>query len=107
MRLICPACQAVLDLADGATPPACPSCGSGLSLDAGPTRTAPAAPRRLGRFELLEQLGGGGFGTVWRARDPGLGREVAVKVPRDALEGDADRQRFLREARAAAALRHA
>jgi WD40 repeat protein len=107
MRLICPTCHAVLDLAAGATvPAACPSCGSGIHHDSGPTAPAPCAPRRLGRFELLEELGKGGFGTVWRARDPELGREVAVKVPRDALDGDADRERFGREARAAAALRH-
>ncbi len=69
---------------------------------------APADPsRRLGRYVLIEELGRGGMGVVWRARDPALGRDVAIKMlaeigPAD----DARRERFGREARAAAQLRH-
>ena len=63
--------------------------------------------KRFGRFELIERLGQGGYGTVYRARDPQLDREVALKIPRAGLLVDApDVQRFLREARAAAQLRH-
>jgi len=61
----------------------------------------------LGRFEVLEQLGSGGFGFVVRARDLTLGREVALKMPlpeRVMRAGDFDR--FLKEARAAARLDH-
>jgi hypothetical protein len=63
-------------------------------------------PVLLGRFELVELLGEGAFGTVFRARDPHLDREVAVKVPRDALATPADKERFLREAKAAATIQH-
>lgn len=62
---------------------------------------------QLGRFELLSFLGRGGMGEVWRARDPRLGREVAVKVLREHVARDRERvARFEREARALAALNH-
>ena len=68
-----------------------------------------------GRFELLERLGGGGMGLVWRARDTALEREVALKEVRPAesavFDGDpiaahVQRERVLREARALARLHH-
>ncbi|MQY28545.1 serine/threonine-protein kinase [Nocardia aurantia] len=59
-----------------------------------------------GRFELIEPLGSGGMGTVWRAYDLALHREVALKEVRPA-EGDArQRERVLREARALARINH-
>jgi WD40 repeat protein/tRNA A-37 threonylcarbamoyl transferase component Bud32 len=65
------------------------------------------ANRRFGRFELLERIGSGGSGVVFRARDPKLGRLVALKVARaETLFSMEARQRFLREARVLAALRH-
>ncbi|MER6347660.1 serine/threonine-protein kinase [Streptomyces sp. NPDC001595] len=58
-----------------------------------------------GRFELIERLGSGGMGTVWRARDTVLHREVALKAVRpDAEASPAVRERVLREARALARL---
>jgi serine/threonine protein kinase len=64
-------------------------------------------PWRLGKFELLEELGVGSFGTVFRARDTELDRAVAIKVLRAGrLAGQAETDRFLREARSAAQLRH-
>jgi serine/threonine protein kinase len=64
--------------------------------------------RRLGKFELLERLGAGSFGCVYRARDTELGRVVAIKIPRaGSLAGTEDAARFLREARSAAQLKHA
>ena len=61
----------------------------------------------LGRFELLEQVGVGSFGYVFRARDTELGRLVAIKIPRAGhLASTEDAARFLREARSAAQLKH-
>lgn len=65
------------------------------------------AGRRLGKFELLERLGSGSYGYVYRARDVELGRIVAIKIPRaGSLSSSEDAARFLREARSAAQLTH-
>jgi serine/threonine-protein kinase len=63
--------------------------------------------RRLGRYELLEQVGSGGMAVVYRGRDSSLDREVAVKLLHPHLAGSAEsRARFSREARAVARLAH-
>ena len=63
--------------------------------------------RRIGKFELVDELGRGGMGVVYRARDTRLDRLVALKVmqPDRALD-ETSRARFLRECRAVAALNH-
>jgi serine/threonine protein kinase/Tol biopolymer transport system component len=62
---------------------------------------------RIGRFEVLGCVGVGGMGEVYRARDPQLQREVAVKILPAAFSSDADRRRrFEQEARAAGSLNH-
>jgi serine/threonine protein kinase len=64
-------------------------------------------PPRFDHFEVLEVLGQGGFGTVYRARDTRLERDVAIKAPRPDQQFEAeDLRRFQREARALAALQH-
>jgi serine/threonine protein kinase len=64
-------------------------------------------PPRFGRFEVRARLGVGAMGVVYRAFDPVLGREVAVKVPHEsALANPQAVARFLREPKAAAQLRH-
>ena len=61
----------------------------------------------VGQYQILEQIGRGGFATVYRALDQRLNREVAIKLPHAELLGSNDaRERLLREARAAAKLRH-
>jgi serine/threonine protein kinase len=61
----------------------------------------------LGPYEILSAIGAGGMGEVYRARDPRLGRDVAIKVLPAAFSADPDRlHRFEVEARAAAALNH-
>ncbi|MGH7224664.1 MAG: protein kinase domain-containing protein, partial [Gemmataceae bacterium] len=111
MHLICPTCQATVELAEASLPEEvlCPSCGSSFPLNMCSTVVwRPLdGPRRLGRFEVLDQVGAGSFGTVFKARDPELDRVVAIKVPRaGTLSSSADLQRFLREARSVAQLRH-
>jgi len=62
---------------------------------------------RLGPYEVVSLLGAGGMGEVYRARDPRLGREVAIKVLPESLATDPARlHRFEQEARAVAALSH-
>ena len=62
---------------------------------------------RLGPYEILGPLGAGGMGEVYRARDPRLGREVAIKVLPEGLTRDSERlRRFEHEAKAAGALNH-
>jgi TolB-like protein/predicted Ser/Thr protein kinase len=61
----------------------------------------------LGHYNILDRIGAGGMGEVYRARDTKLGRTVAIKVLAPAVANDPDRRdRFLREARATAALSH-
>ena len=63
--------------------------------------------RQLGKYTLLEELGRGGFGTVYRATDNVLDREVAIKVLHPQLMVDMDfAERFRKEARLVARLDH-
>jgi tRNA A-37 threonylcarbamoyl transferase component Bud32 len=78
------------------------------TLRSRPRRTASlTGPRRIGKFDLLEEIGVGSFGQVFRARDTQLDRIVAIKVLRAGRFASCeDVDRFLREARSAALLKH-
>jgi WD40 repeat protein len=87
-----------------------PGIHSADSLGAAPSlAAAPVTPslKRLGRFHIRRELGRGGYGIVFLAFDPELGREVALKVPRpEAIMHPELRARFQHEARATASLDH-
>src|SRR5262245_42909035 len=110
MPLQCPHCHTSI-VVDGNIPRdiVCPSCGSSMQLDPGATTAwlPEHAPKRLGKFEFLEQLGIGSFGAVYKARDTELDRLVAIKIPRGgSIPGVEELERFLREAKSAAQLTH-
>lgn len=125
----CPDDNALAEYVQGALPPdaaawveahldRCHRCASALHMlahltEAGDGTSEPGAlpaPAHIGRYELLGTLGTGGMGVVHLARDPVLGREVALKVMRPDLflaSGGSDlRRRFDREARVLARLSH-
>jgi serine/threonine protein kinase len=78
---------------------------AGLALPAGIVHLA--AGRRLGPYEIVDAIGAGGMGEVYRGRDTRLARTVAIKVlPGDVTHDAKRRDRFLQEARAASALNH-
>jgi serine/threonine protein kinase/tetratricopeptide (TPR) repeat protein len=109
-HLCCPQCSRAVTLAPDTADEdvSCPSCGTTfrLDLEEPPTET-PEGPPRMGPFELLETIGQGAFGTVYRARDTELSRIVALKMPRGGRSiTPVDVQRMVREARSAARLSH-
>jgi serine/threonine protein kinase len=68
---------------------------------------AVASGSRLGAYEIVSLIGAGGMGEVYRAHDPKLGRDVAIKVLPDLFSRDPERSaRFEREARLLASLSH-
>src|SRR5262245_51503900 len=111
MHILCPHCKNPIELVrlDPRQEVACPSCGSSFALETGGTTTGyQLNGQKLGRFEIIDTVGMGAFGTVYKARDPELDRTVALKVPRAANVGERreDLDRFIREARSVAQLHH-
>lgn len=68
---------------------------------------AAAPQKRIAHYEILEHLGEGGMGVVWKARDTRLNRLAAIKVlPADRMADESRKRRFVQEAQAASALNH-
>jgi hypothetical protein len=109
LEVRCPNCHVPMQVAVDTTltDHTCSACGSHFSLvdQSIATRTTPPLST-LGRFELIERLGVGGLGSVWKARDKELDRTVAIKIPRAGAMLPQEQEQFFREARAAAQLRH-
>jgi WD40 repeat protein/tRNA A-37 threonylcarbamoyl transferase component Bud32 len=107
-RFRCPHCHNPIQMADDHSDEVlCPGCGSSFRIREAKETISATPMRPLGKFQLLERIGTGGFGAVWRARDTTLDCIVALKIPHTGLLTAADElERFQREARAAAQLRH-
>ncbi len=109
MHVRCPHCHNPIELVAEASLEEipCPACGSSFNL-VGTEKTESYNPgsQMLGRFEVIQQLGIGHFGSVWKARDTELDRIVAVKIPREQQLNAEESEAFFREARAAAQLSH-
>jgi tRNA A-37 threonylcarbamoyl transferase component Bud32 len=106
--LRCPHCHNPIHFSDATGEEVLsPGCGGSFRVrDARFTDTT-SASRPLGRFQLLERVGQGAYGAVWKARDTAQDRVVALKILHTGLGTDGqEMQRFQREARAAAQLRH-
>ena len=107
-RIRCPHCQNPIQLADDRSDEVlCPGCGGSFRVREARATATTARMRPLGKFQLLERVGLGAFGAVWKARDTELDRIVALKIPHTGLlTEEQELERFHREARAAAQLRH-
>lgn len=106
----CPNCRQTIELVEeiSLAEVTCPSCDSRFSLvdDQTTLPSSRGALDKIEHFQLVECVGQGAFGTVWKAIDQSLDRTVAVKLPREqTLSADAA-ETFFREARAAAQLDH-
>ncbi len=109
LHVDCPHCHNPIELVPDAELESirCPSCGSDFSLlsDGSATKIA-SAITRVNHFELVDRIGMGAFGSVWKARDTKLDRTVAIKIPRHGQFDAAQEKAFLREAQNAAQLSH-
>ncbi|MEZ6132594.1 MAG: protein kinase [Planctomycetaceae bacterium] len=112
-RIRCPECKADVSTLVGQkeTTVSCASCGKSfrvrprLPADSMPRNVT--VPERIDRYEIRKTLGRGSFGAVYRAWDPRLEREVALKLPHPKFQDEPGfHDRFLREARALAGLQH-
>ncbi len=109
MLVRCPNCHETVSTGQHAELSAidCPSCGAVFSLIGEETISHKEGEHQsFGRFQLRSQIGAGAFGIVWLARDTRLDRNVAIKIPRKGQLDQAETAEFIREAQAAAQLKH-
>ena len=109
IKIRCPHCREQVEVDDetAVAEKPCPACGKPIDL----VRDLPLLPeqrerRQFGHMELIEQVGVGAFGVVWKAYDRKLDRTVALKMAHPGRQGWKDAQMLYREARSAARLRH-
>jgi serine/threonine protein kinase len=85
----------------------CANCGSTFDLDPKATTAYRILPTKIGRFEIIERLGRGAFGVVYKARDPTFYLTVAIKLARpETLDTQQRMEQFLNDAQAARRLKH-
>lgn len=108
MHIRCPHCQNPIEVVGDSdlNEITCPSCGSHFNIASESTVSYRPAIEEIGHFQLIERVGMGHFGAVWKAHDTQLDRMVAVKIPRLEQRDSKQTEQFLREARAAAQLKH-
>src|SRR6516225_9862356 len=101
---LCPKCL----LQQGLDSPTGPGPGSTLVMPAEPSRSSglPQPAEKLGHYQIIRSLGGGGMGAVFEAQDLENDRRVALKVLSQTLDSPEARQRFFREGRLAASINH-
>lgn len=109
LKIRCPLCREPFELAvdQPLEDLLCLACSGRFSLAGDDPKLKSQAIVRIAHFEVIERLGMGGFGTVWKAQDTKLGRTVAIKIPRRGRLAKQDIEEFYHEARVAAKLRHA
>ena len=110
MQIRCPHCHKPIEVGEETDfiDVTCPLCGSTFNLlaDVSTISRATGSIERLAHFELIEAVGVGGFGTVWKARDTELDRIVAIKIPRAQGAAIDNQEEFFARGVAAAQLRH-
>jgi WD40 repeat protein/serine/threonine protein kinase len=110
MHTRCPQCSTPVELSDDneTSQVSCSECGQAFDLLAETVATSvDGHGRSVGHFELLQLVGTGAFGAVWKAKDTLLDRFVAIKIPHSKQIIGKNAEQFFREARAAAQLKHA
>lgn len=109
LQVRCPHCRQPVELLPDAELVGilCSNCGSDFSLVSdGLSTCAAEAVTQLAHFRLIERVGMGAFGSVWKAHDTKLDRTVAIKIPRKGQFDEKQERDFIREAQNAAQLSH-